>query len=52
MKANETGIKALLYKPIGKQITLIVYGQTANYCCFDNGNRRRPFVGLHHSEHK
>ena len=41
---SDTGIKAPIYKHIGQQITLIVYGQTSTYHCFDDGNRRRPFL--------
>ena len=48
---TDTGIKALLYNHIGQQIAFIVYGKTSTYRCFDDANRRRPFLGLHHSEH-
>ena len=48
---SETGVKPLLYRHIGQQITLIVYCKISNYCRVDDGNRCRPFFGLHLSEH-
>ena len=39
---SETGNTALLYKHIGQEITLIVYGQTSTYRRFDSAYRRQP----------
>ena len=48
---SPTDIRALQFKHIGQEISLVVYGQTSTYRCFDSVYRRRPFFSLHHLEH-
>ena len=49
---SPTDIRALLFKHIGLEISLVVYGQTSSYRRFDSAYRRRPFFfSLHHLEH-
>ena len=48
---SESGNTALLYNHKGKEISLILYGQTSTYRRFDSAYRRRPFFSLHHLEH-
>ena len=48
---SPTDIRALQFKHIGQEISLVVYGQTSTYRRFDSAYRPRPFFCPHHLEH-
>ena len=40
---SPTNVRALQFKHIGQEISLVVYGKTSTYRRFDSVYRRRPF---------